>query len=528
MLELTPLEQEYIKACLNGNMDKVNYLIKSEVKRYKNNNLLTEYLLNACEGGHNDVFVALLTYKNTLFSSVLKHHHQFDEIVISSCKGGNVDIINHVCRSYMKKYSNFKLNMFYNCLRGACEGDNVTLFKKYAKKINTLTNRNANHVVDGLPKNDYEYEQLEECLHSACEAGSVVLVNMVLDMAKKFKNFASDRYIFNHCLYRSCLSENIELVKMFIKYGADHWERPLCAALKKGNTQIVEFFIDLTLRNLDFGEPLNYNNCMWEACYGGSMTNIELLINNGCTDWNAGLEGACSFGNIEIAKFMITKGATNWNRALAEACRRGYILHMDIVKLMIYHGATNYNEIFKYACSCGDLELVKLSILLRNNRVRGGEDGEDGMGGGDEDNEDGEDEDIHFNRGLESACSYNHTNVVELILSYDSVDTNCLNRCLGDAVYFENIDIQNMLINKGANMIEYLRDTEDYKLFGLYCKNKAVNGVINKSNIVRRNKLLHQYPGFVLLVGSRVKDKNNNCSAKRLPKELFRMLFECL
>lgn len=69
---------------------------------------------------------------------------------------------------------------------------------------------------------------------------------------------------------------------------------------------------------------------------------IDLLANNGVTNWNLTLRRACYGGNIEIINRLIEQEADNWNDALYGACNGN---HKEIIKLMIAKETTQ--------CYCG-------------------------------------------------------------------------------------------------------------------------------------------------------------------------------
>lgn len=64
---------------------------------------------------------------------------------------------------------------------------------------------------------------------------------------------------------------------------------------------------------------------------------VELMISQGATEWEWGLESACEGGQREMAELMIDKGATNWNEGL-EAAYEGD--HYKLIELMVEKGAT--------------------------------------------------------------------------------------------------------------------------------------------------------------------------------------------
>ena len=110
----------------------------------------------------------------------------------------------------------------------------------------------------------------------------------------------------------------------------------------EGHMDIVKKMLDNS-EKLDCEYLLTQNDKdkgLREACRGGHLDLVGLMIQHGASDWNWGLLGACYGGHIEIARLMIQHGATDWNRSLYGACSEG---HIEIARLMIQHGATNWN-----------------------------------------------------------------------------------------------------------------------------------------------------------------------------------------
>ena len=81
---------------------------------------------------------------------------------------------------------------------------------------------------------------------------------------------------------------------------------------------------------------LNWNNGLCEACLGGNLKIVSLVIKKGANDWEYGLQDACCGGHLNIVNLMIEKGASFWNWGLEAACENG---HLNIVDLMIKKGA---------------------------------------------------------------------------------------------------------------------------------------------------------------------------------------------
>ncbi len=98
---------------------------------------------------------------------------------------------------------------------------------------------------------------------------------------------------------------------------------------------------------------------LFSACKGGHHDIVDLMIKNGATDWDYGLEGACCCGHRDLVDLMIKNGATAWNWGLIGACRGG---HRDLVDLMIKNGATYWNWGLEGACEGGHHDVVDLMI----------------------------------------------------------------------------------------------------------------------------------------------------------------------
>ncbi len=76
-----------------------------------------------------------------------------------------------------------------------------------------------------------------------------------------------------------------------------------------------------------------------DACLNGDLLSI-VSSPYGQYNWNFGLFDACRGGHLNIVGLMISKGANNWNRGLYDACRGG---HLNIVELLISKGANDWN-----------------------------------------------------------------------------------------------------------------------------------------------------------------------------------------
>jgi len=101
-------------------------------------------------------------------------------------------------------------------------------------------------------------------------------------------------------------------------------------ACEKGDCKYFNRFLKF---NSITSEKLEY--VLENACQGGHMELVELMILKGAKNWDRGLEGACRGGDMKCVKLMIQKGTKNWDRGLQYAYAYG---HFEIVNLMMQKG----------------------------------------------------------------------------------------------------------------------------------------------------------------------------------------------
>ena len=139
----------------------------------------------------------------------------------------------------------------------------------------------------------------------------------------------------------------------------------LCKASKKLNEickQYIEMEDDKRFKIIMTEIDRNCNFLLGDYCKNNDMIKIKKLINIDLhweLPWNWGLSNACQGGNLDIVKLMIEKGANWWDSGFSNACRYG---HMECVKLMIKKGADYWNIGLHYACKYGHIDIVKLMI----------------------------------------------------------------------------------------------------------------------------------------------------------------------
>lgn len=447
---------------------------------------LRQKYMDACLCGDTDIIIYMIKTEDLN----VRNKKFIMECLNYACKGDHIDVCK-IIFGHRNPREQFLPGEIYYIIRDACRYGNLRIYQFYQK---------------------YNNSSPPELFREACESGNILLVKYL------YKNNAniillSSSWRWNDYLLCACKSGNIEIVYYILgnnilnEYdGYRDWNNGLCSACgcNGDNLYIVKFMIKKG--------GVTCDNCLKNACFVGNVKIIIFLTKRGVINWNAGLYEACKGGHIEIVKYMIEKGATNLEESMCIACRED---HMEIVKFFISKGVNNWDHYLGCAAGKGRIEIVKFLIL------QGAVSLDQCLGCacfcGDIDFamtmiEKGA---SNWNLGLLKACWKGHLNLVQLMLHYGATNLN-------EGLFHnltKNTNISILLINKGANNLEYLKDTRDFRL--LYEYNKfAVN---DKKNYM---DLLPEYPPCVLFVGSRL-TRLSKTAIKRLPVELFKMLVQC-
>lgn len=106
--------------------------------------------------------------------------------------------------------------------------------------------------------------------------------------------------------------------------------RPLNQAARQGNLDLVRWFVDCGIINLD--------SALCRAARGGHIPVMDYLIQQGALDFNLALEQACLGGHLDAVKLILAQGTSHpW--ALDYAVRQG---HQKIVQYLLDHHYPNW------------------------------------------------------------------------------------------------------------------------------------------------------------------------------------------
>lgn len=127
--------EKYIAACLDGDVDKVTFMLKYEGTKMKSDAFLNKCLENACEGGHYEIFRLIMDYRD--ITDCIDYY-----IIHLACKSGNMDIISQLSDIITngRNGSNNRIGrlnteeIHYNAISGICYSGKLDIFKLYIEK----------------------------------------------------------------------------------------------------------------------------------------------------------------------------------------------------------------------------------------------------------------------------------------------------------------------------------------------------------------------------------------------------------
>lgn len=465
--QLIQLEKKYIKACFEGDIDTVNYMIKKENKNLKSKKLMCKYLNNACNGGHSNIFDVLVRYDK----EVGEHKHVF----FWAFQGGNVNIISKVIEivnNLPDKPLNNKL-LWDHAVVCACEGGKLDIFKLYVSRTTC----------------DINFYIL--CFEKACKSGNIDLVYFIIEHYKK----------------------NLNLEWNWVKLGETAFKN----ACSSGNFDIIDLIIDNTPTCYESFECDCGRNCnidFYEGMIGASSSNqiqvVYYMIENGARNWTKCLNAACSGGHIEIVKFMIKKGAYIHDNTICVACENGYVdIFRHISNICVQRETYDVDIFLEFACMCGDLQTIQKMIK------RGATDWNNGLfyscSGGHIDAVK-----LMLDRGATNLGECLQINCTEYSDNIHSLDISKLLISAG-ADNFECLADTN--------------DFRLYCLYRKHSMGKGnFDPIIDTTMHTTHTNILRQYPPYILFIWSKCVGNSVGNSygminhTKRLPVELFRLL----
>ena len=267
--------------------------------------------------------------------------------------------------------SSFRSINIHNILAYVCRSHNLDLIRLVLTKSNNLF----------------------EGFYAACRAGDEEAVQLLFDRALKRGIYEENNNLLQNVWQRignaifQDSNEDGGLRRLLLTTETTEWNSALIQACRGGNLNLVKLLISKGAHYFDGG--------LCTACRGGHLTIVHLMLDNGADSYYSGFSNACRGGHWEIMQLMMDKGANNWTEGFYNACSGG---HYRIVRLMMDKGVTNWNEGFLNACQGGHKEIVEL-MLAQGAIIKG---------------------------GLYAACRGCHWNIIQLLIDKNAKDLNNL------------------------------------------------------------------------------------------------------
>jgi ankyrin repeat protein len=168
------------------------------------------------------------------------------------------------------------------------------------------------------------------------------------------KRAALSKSYLNMALQGACEGGHSQLAQDIIERGADDLSMPLYKACWYGHRDVVELLIRYV------ADVSVYDYGLKGACRNGEVELVQLMIEQGTTDWTRGLTGACKGGHVELARDMIERGATVRKRHLRYACdEKG---DLETIQLILNHGITIYYSGFIVGYNNRNIEVMRMMM----------------------------------------------------------------------------------------------------------------------------------------------------------------------
>lgn len=165
----------------------------------------------------------------------------------------------------------------------------------------------------------------------------------------------------NYNLELSTKYKNLNLIQLFIKYGADKYYHPILEACKNNSLNIVQYFFEISKQN----DENNLEKYILKAIENNNIKIVKFLLNyhNKFEDYifKDFINSATCIRNIEIINLILLycSDISVLNTALIRASVRNYI---EIVNLMIQYDANDFNSALLNASYYENIEIVKIML----------------------------------------------------------------------------------------------------------------------------------------------------------------------
>lgn len=221
-----------------------------------------------------------------------------------------------------------------------------------------------------IPRSSISFDPL--LFYSAGQSGNLKLINKMIEHVQQLYRDHTHKFskCLNHGLLGASKSGNLELGKLLIQMGASNFEDAYTESFKSHNHDMIEnlkSFVSV------FGRRSCFLDAFFNACRSGYVEYVKSVIHNiGTFFVGDGFKIACKEGQFEVVKMLLER-IQEFEREeyvlnnLRNACYGGNI---NIVNLLLGIGANDFVGGLSGACEGGHLELVKRMLsLCESNQI---------------------------------------------------------------------------------------------------------------------------------------------------------------
>ena len=298
--------------------------------------------------------------------------------------------------------------------------------------------------IDDINMTSSNFSPVESLLSFACQSGFIDCAEVLLENGADV-NFC-DYKNNNPVLESSVLSGSADIIKLLITRGIIYDDFFLLKLFRgrriAADTDIADILVDL-IEDVNYSEEHHLrepSSFLYYSCIAGNLSATQSLIHRGATQLPSALRGACAYGHIEVVKLILYEAKGKADRlmtdeglkdALVEASRCG---HLAIVQLLFEYGDGGSDVLDCGVRSEGKAKLggwITGDAMKRVLVAASGHGAKKLMTGG--------------------RCGDGHMDIMKMLIEH-GVDADALNAALWRAVYYDSVEVVELLIDSGADI----------------------------------------------------------------------------
>ena len=387
-------EPDIFKACVDGKLESVKWLIEKESKNKNDRNLHGRCLIHlAAIHGH----FLIIKYLISIGAEIDYQDNKGNQAIHFASKYGHCQIVEYLISKGAKPDA--KNNRGDQAIHFASKGGSLSVLQYFIDQLHidkNVTGDNGKAPIHfacrhcHLPVINYLVSLGTDVnvqdkfgftpLHSACFHGHLQLAEFLIS---KGGNIEAKSNVKKTPLHIACIDNQYQIIEYLLSIGANidakdyYYKTPLHYACEYGHLQLANYLIS---KGADIdAKDREGNYVIHIAVIGNLLPIVQYLIEKQNVDVNikgyedkTPLHYACESGYIQIAEYLIYKGAKiyctdiNDDSEIHLASKRG---HLQMVQYLIEKQNIDVNTKgyekrtpLHYACEKGYLQIVEYLI----------------------------------------------------------------------------------------------------------------------------------------------------------------------